>query len=114
MILKVVWSPRFSHASLKSQAALGRLRRLPEDHLVLHAERLLPSVPLPAGDTVEEESFLDVDVYDDCNIPLDVLSDMLHGVFGPGKFSVDTESGLARSGDAEKLDVWSLSPSLRQ
>ena len=64
---------------------------------------MLPSVPLPAGDTVEDESFLDVNVYDDCDIPLDVLSDMLHGVSGPGKFSVDAEGGLARSGDAEKL-----------
>lgn len=95
----------FSHASLTSQAALGRLRRLPEDDPVLHAELMLPSVPLPAGDAVEEEPFLDVDVYDDCDIPLGVLSDMLHGVSAPGKFSIDAEGGIACSGDAEKSDA---------
>jgi hypothetical protein len=95
----------FSHASLTSQEALGRLRRLPEDDPVLHAELMLPSVALPAGDAVEEEPFLDVDVYDDCDIPLDVLSDMLHGVSAPGKYSVDAEGGLTRSGDAERSDA---------
>ncbi|KAJ7113520.1 hypothetical protein C8R44DRAFT_930198 [Mycena epipterygia] len=36
---------------------------------------------------------------------------MLHGVSGPGKFSVDAEGGLARSGDAEKSDAESESES---
>ncbi|KAJ6622957.1 hypothetical protein B0H10DRAFT_1909748 [Mycena sp. CBHHK59/15] len=95
----------FSHASLTSQEALGWLRRLPEDDPVLLAELMLPSVPLPAGDAVEEEPFLNVNVYDDCDIPLDVLSDMLHGVSAPGKYSFDAEGGFTHSGDAEKSDA---------
>ncbi|KAJ6621668.1 hypothetical protein B0H10DRAFT_2187938 [Mycena sp. CBHHK59/15] len=95
----------FSHASLTSQEALGWLRQLPKDDPVLHAELMLSSVPLPAGDAVKEEPFLNVNVYDDCDIPLDVLSDMLHGVSAPGKYSVDAEGGLTCSGDAEKSDA---------
>ncbi|KAJ6623830.1 hypothetical protein B0H10DRAFT_2213202 [Mycena sp. CBHHK59/15] len=45
------------------------------------------AAPVAASD-VEEEPFLDVDVYDDCDIPFDVAS-----------------GGLARAGDAEKSDA---------
>ncbi|KAJ7789162.1 hypothetical protein B0H14DRAFT_3574828 [Mycena olivaceomarginata] len=54
-----------------------------------------------------EEPFHEVDVYDDCNIPLNVVS----GLLASGSssvtpdFAVSEDGGLPRSGDAEKSDV---------
>ncbi|KAJ7470873.1 hypothetical protein FB451DRAFT_953720, partial [Mycena latifolia] len=97
----------FSQASLTSQDTLARLRRLPHDDPALHAELTQGDlITLPSSD-VEEEPFLDVDVYDDCDIPLDVVTGLL--VSGSSsvtaKFAVGENGGLARAGDAEKSDA---------
>ncbi|KAJ6569926.1 hypothetical protein B0H10DRAFT_1710612, partial [Mycena sp. CBHHK59/15] len=66
----------FSQASLTSPEALERLRRLPDVDSVLHTELTQETAAVPASD-VEEEPFLNLDVYDDCDIPLDVVSGLL-------------------------------------
>ncbi|KAJ7468435.1 hypothetical protein B0H11DRAFT_1640333, partial [Mycena galericulata] len=66
----------FSQASLTSPEALERLIRLPDENPVLHAELTQGVAAVPTSD-VEEEPFLNVDVYDDCDIPLDVVSGLL-------------------------------------
>ncbi|KAJ6631471.1 hypothetical protein B0H10DRAFT_2183373 [Mycena sp. CBHHK59/15] len=59
----------------------------------------------PASE-VEEEAFLDV--YHDCDIPLDVLSGLLSpsgSSVTPANFSVNEDGGLARAGDEENSDA---------
>jgi hypothetical protein len=48
-----------------------------------------------------------VDVYDDCDIPLDVVSDHLcsSGSGVADNFSVSDDGGIARSGNAEASDA---------
>ncbi|KAF7333774.1 ATP-binding cassette sub-family A member 6 [Mycena venus] len=98
-----------SHASLTSPEALGRLRRLRDENPTLHAELTQSAVDatIPASH-VEEDPFLDHDVYDDCDIPVDVLAGILSGgssVNTDFSVSVDENGGLARTGHAEKSDV---------
>ncbi|KAJ6606935.1 hypothetical protein B0H10DRAFT_2228429 [Mycena sp. CBHHK59/15] len=53
-----------------------------------------------------EEAFLNV--YDDCDIPLDVLSGLLSpssSLATPANFSVSKDSGLACAGDAKNSDA---------
>ncbi|KAF8144186.1 hypothetical protein K438DRAFT_1783058 [Mycena galopus ATCC 62051] len=57
--------------------------------------------------SAKEAPFFEHDVYDDCDIPLDVVS----GLLAAGSstvttgFAVSENGGLARSGDAEKSDA---------
>ncbi|KAJ7473132.1 hypothetical protein B0H11DRAFT_1635825, partial [Mycena galericulata] len=96
----------FSQASLTSPEALERLIRLPDENPDLHAELTKGVAPAPTSD-VEEEPFLSVDVYDDCDIPLDVVSGLLvsGGSSIAENFAVDENGGLTRAGDAEKSDA---------
>ncbi|KAJ6537600.1 hypothetical protein B0H10DRAFT_1971726 [Mycena sp. CBHHK59/15] len=96
----------FSQASLTSPEALERLRRLPDVNSVLHTELTQETAAVPASD-VEEEPFLNLDVYDDCDIPLDVVSGLLlsGGSSIAANFAVNQDGGLARAGDAEKSDA---------
>ncbi|KAJ7898902.1 hypothetical protein B0H14DRAFT_3424240 [Mycena olivaceomarginata] len=61
---------------------------------------------VPTSD-IEEDAFLDLDVYDDCNMPLDTVSDL----FASGRssvkanFAVGENGGLTRTVDAEKSDA---------
>ncbi|KAJ7137032.1 hypothetical protein C8R44DRAFT_869116 [Mycena epipterygia] len=56
--------------------ALERLIRLPTEDPVLYAEISQRAAADPTED-VEEDPYLDVDIYDDCDIPLDVVSEFL-------------------------------------
>jgi hypothetical protein len=99
-----------SHASLTSREALAALRRLPVDNPALHAALTQTSTtvdvagPVPAG---EEDLFQDTDVYDDCDIPLDVVASHLASGSSavPELFSVGENGSLTRAGDAEKSDT---------
>ncbi|KAF8135887.1 hypothetical protein K438DRAFT_1786774 [Mycena galopus ATCC 62051] len=87
-----------SHASLTSSQTLGMLHRLPKENPALHAELTQSATEdemiavIPKSD-VQEETFFQQDVYDDCDIPLDVVSGL-----------VGDDGGLTRAGDAEKSD----------
>ncbi|KAJ6607874.1 hypothetical protein B0H10DRAFT_1955915 [Mycena sp. CBHHK59/15] len=67
----------------------------------------------PASE-VEEEAFLDLDMYDNCDIPLDALSSLLAPSSSSAtlaNFSVDEDGpGLACAGDAEKSDAEAEGP----
>jgi hypothetical protein len=52
---------------------------------------------------IEEAPYADLDVYDDCDVPLDVVSDVLDPRRSTvaANFSVDENGGISRSGSAE-------------
>jgi hypothetical protein len=56
---------------------------------------------------IEEEAYQDLAVYDDCDIPLDVVSGLLHshGSAVAANFVIGENGGIARSGSAEDLDA---------
>ncbi|KAF8172178.1 hypothetical protein K438DRAFT_1940517 [Mycena galopus ATCC 62051] len=104
-----VGDSNLSHASLTSSQTLGRLRRLPKDNPALHTELTQSAAKdemtavIPNSD-VQEEMFLQQEVYDDCDIPLDVVSDLVGGSSFLGNFAVGDDGGLTRAGDAETSD----------
>lgn len=100
-----------SHASLTSPEALAGLRELPTTNPTLHAALTQTTAThvTPAED-IEEEPYLESNVYDDCDIPLDVVSGLLSsgGSSIEANFAVDENGGIARSGSAETFDVEEL------
>ncbi|KAJ7732374.1 hypothetical protein DFH07DRAFT_968476 [Mycena maculata] len=73
----------------------------------LHAAPTQTTEPVPTvteGDDEDEDPYPDLDVYNDCDIPLDVISD--HGRSSiASNFSVDENGGITRSGAAETSDA---------
>lgn len=97
-----------THASLTSPEALGRLRRLRQDNPELYAEltQLADAVTTVPDLEIEEPPFFEHDVYDDCDIPLKVVSGLVVGSSSvTAGFTVSENGGLARTGDAEKSDA---------
>ncbi|KAJ7114985.1 hypothetical protein C8R44DRAFT_881033 [Mycena epipterygia] len=96
----------FSQASLTLPEALERLIRLPTEDPVLYAE-ISQRAAADLTEDVEEDPYLDVDIYDDCDIPLDVVSEFLtsSGTSIAKNFTIGENGGLARAGDAEKSDA---------
>ncbi|KAJ7154527.1 hypothetical protein C8R46DRAFT_1041562 [Mycena filopes] len=98
-----------SQASLTSPEALGRLRRLRDENPALHAEltQTTPDTSVAPASEIEEEAFTDVDVHDDSDIPLAVISSLLTS--GPAslaaEFAAGPTGGLVRTGDAEQSDT---------
>ncbi|KAF7371545.1 DDE superfamily endonuclease [Mycena venus] len=98
-----------SQASLTSPEALGRLRHLRQDNPELYAELTQSGdavTTIPVSE-IEEAPFFEQDVYDDCDVPLKVVSDLLAAGSSSvtAGFAVSENGGLARSGDAEKSDA---------
>ncbi|KAF8135952.1 hypothetical protein K438DRAFT_1997083 [Mycena galopus ATCC 62051] len=104
-----------SQASLTSAEALAALRHLPTENLTLYAALTQTSADTdsvtPAGD---ENLFRDVDVYGDCDLPLDVVAQYITsgGSSVPDLFSVGEDGSLARGDDAEKLDPEGETPAV--
>ncbi|KAJ7762101.1 hypothetical protein B0H16DRAFT_1455723 [Mycena metata] len=101
-----------SHASLTSPEALAGLRELRTTNPTLHAELTQTDVAQPditSIDSVQDDDPFegDVAVYDDCDIPLDVVSAHLtsSGSSIATNFSVSANGGITRSGDAEASDA---------
>ncbi|KAJ7325429.1 hypothetical protein DFH08DRAFT_968659 [Mycena albidolilacea] len=62
---------------------------------------------------VTEEAFTESDVYDDCDTPLDVVTDLLCSGDAPAvatNFKVTEEGGITRAGDAELPDAEDAEP----
>ncbi|KAJ6561308.1 hypothetical protein B0H10DRAFT_2041511 [Mycena sp. CBHHK59/15] len=101
-----------THASLTSPEALAGLRELRTTNPALHAAltQTTGTDPTPTdndnGDD-DEDPYPDPDVYDDCDIPLNVVSDHLlsGGSSIAANFAVDENGGIARSGNAETSDA---------
>jgi hypothetical protein len=94
-----------SQASLTSSEALTGLRELRTVNPTLHAA-LTQEQSADDGDD-GDDPYPDVDVYDDCDIPLDVVSSHL-SLGGSGvaeNFSIGEDGGIARSGNAEASDA---------
>lgn len=70
----------------------------------LHAA-LVQATATEAADSDDDEEPYDSDVYDDCDIPLDVVSDHLLSGSIADHFAIDVHGGIARSGDAETSDA---------
>ncbi|KAJ7100367.1 hypothetical protein C8R44DRAFT_641928, partial [Mycena epipterygia] len=97
-----------SHASLTSPEALAGLRELRTTNPTLHAALTQTTVLDTIGaDDIEEEPYLDSNVYDDCDIPLDVVAGLLSsgGTSIATNFTIDDNGGIARSGTAEASDA---------
>ncbi|KAJ6474184.1 hypothetical protein C8R45DRAFT_1103172 [Mycena sanguinolenta] len=93
--------------SLPVQPSLAGLRDLRTTNTALH-EGLMqtPVTDLPAVDA-EEEAYTTHEVYDDYDIPLDVVSDHVRsgGSSVASNFTVSDDGGIARSGNAEASDL---------
>ncbi|KAJ7825886.1 hypothetical protein B0H14DRAFT_3468127 [Mycena olivaceomarginata] len=98
-----------SQESLTSPEALAGLRNLRTTHPVLHAALTQMTETDPTSEAADhgdsEDQYQGVDVYDDCDIPLAVVSDhLLSGSIAPN-FTVDAQGGITRSGDSEASDA---------
>ncbi|KAF8188245.1 hypothetical protein K438DRAFT_1972428 [Mycena galopus ATCC 62051] len=95
-------------SSINTVLIVGRLRRLHEENSALHAKltQTTDTAMIPRSE-IEEEAFLELDVYDDCDVPLTVVSGLLiaSSLSVTADFVVGETGGLARTGDAEKSDV---------
>ncbi|KAF7366573.1 DDE superfamily endonuclease [Mycena sanguinolenta] len=97
-----------SYASLTSPEALAGLRDLRKTNPALHeALTQTSATDLPVVDSTEEEAYTTREVYDDCDIPLDVVSDhLLSGHSAVTKnFAIADDGGISRSGNAEASDA---------
>jgi hypothetical protein len=97
-----------SHALLTSPEALAGLRELRTTNPTLHSALTQTNAADPIrADDVEQEVYLESNVYDDCDIPLDVVSDHLlsGGSSIADNFVVGNDGGIARSGNAEASDA---------
>jgi hypothetical protein len=96
-----------SQASLTSPEALAGLRELRTTNPTLHAaltQTIELSEETDNGDG--DDPFQGADVYDDCDIPLAVVSDhLLSGGSLAANFVVGVEGGITRCGDAEASDA---------
>ncbi|KAJ6464630.1 hypothetical protein C8R47DRAFT_69088 [Mycena vitilis] len=106
-----------SQASLTSPEALAGLRALRTSNPALHASltqtaetdgfTMVDDFDLAdGGDAGSDDPYANVDVYDDCDIPLDIVAAHLssRGSSVAANFVVDADGGIARSGDAEASD----------
>jgi hypothetical protein len=95
-----------SQESLTSPEALDALLELRTTNPTLHAALNQGHDTTPPAD-IEEEAYQDLTVYDDCDIPLDVVSGLLHsrGSAVAANFVIGENGGIARSGSAEDLDA---------
>ncbi|KAJ6558715.1 hypothetical protein B0H10DRAFT_1846509 [Mycena sp. CBHHK59/15] len=102
-----------SQASLTSPEALAGLRELRTTNPALHAALMQTTGtdPTPADSTAnaddDDDPYQELDVYDDCDIPLDVVSGhLLSGRASvAANFAVDAQGGITRSGQAETSDA---------
>jgi hypothetical protein len=97
-----------SHASLTSPEALAGLRELRTTNPALHAALTqTDTIAADGNDDGEEDPYSGPDVYDDCDIPLAVVSDHLRsgGSSVSANFSIGDEGGIVRSGNAEVSDA---------
>jgi hypothetical protein len=91
---------------------LRRLRRLREENPALYAELTQADVVTAPPVSDVEEAFNELNVYNDCDIPLNVVS----GLMASGTssvaavFTVGEDGGLVRAGDSEKSDAESEAP----
>ncbi|KAJ6549874.1 hypothetical protein B0H19DRAFT_1159936 [Mycena capillaripes] len=94
-----------SQASLTSPEALAGLRELRTTNPALHAA-LTHEQPADDGDD-GDDPYPGVDVYDDCDIPLEVvLGHLSSGGSGiADNFAVGDDGGITRSGNAEASDA---------
>ncbi|KAJ6609132.1 hypothetical protein B0H10DRAFT_2226219 [Mycena sp. CBHHK59/15] len=85
---------------------MSPLRRFRRFEIVIPPDEKAQTAAVPASD-IEVGPFLNLDVYDDCDIPLDVVSGLLlsGGSSIAANFAVNQDGGLARAGDAEKSDA---------
>ncbi|KAJ7604624.1 hypothetical protein B0H17DRAFT_1120943 [Mycena rosella] len=85
------------------------LRNLRTTHPTLHAALTGPdddvSIISPEPET-EEEPFFDSNIYDDCDVPLDVVSQVLlsGGSSIAANFTADVSGGITRSGNASDAE----------
>ncbi|KAF8146261.1 hypothetical protein K438DRAFT_1781135 [Mycena galopus ATCC 62051] len=102
-----------SQECLTSAEALDALLELRTTNPTLHAALNQGDDNIGQFANIEEKPFQDTKVYDDCDIPLDVVSDLLiSGGSAIGtNFSVDENGGITRSGSAEDVDAESESES---
>jgi hypothetical protein len=80
------------------------LRELRTTHPALHAALNRPAT-VPEDD---EEAFTGSDLYDDCDVPLSVVTDLLRSGGSPAvttNFKVTEDGGITRAGDAELPDA---------
>ncbi|KAJ7143887.1 hypothetical protein C8R44DRAFT_973698 [Mycena epipterygia] len=104
---------RFVPTDQTEYEVLERLIRLPTEDLFgyppktpfFYAEISQRAAADPTEDV--EDPYLDVNIYDDCNIPLDVVSEFLtsSGTSVAKNFTIGENGGLARAGDVEKSDL---------
>jgi hypothetical protein len=97
-----------SQACLTSPEALAALRRLPTDNPTLYATLTQTSTDTDSVILASEEDlFGDADVYNNCDVPLDIIAQHITsgGSSVPDLFSVGEDGSLARAGDAEKSDA---------
>ncbi|KAJ7038746.1 hypothetical protein C8F04DRAFT_1255666 [Mycena alexandri] len=96
-----------SQASLTSPAALSVLRELCTTNPILYdaLNQASTSAIIVGGDV--EEPMYPSGVYDDCDVPLDVVADAVTsgGSNIAANFAVDENSGITRSGIAEVSDA---------
>jgi hypothetical protein len=96
-----------SQASLTSPEALAGLRELRTTNPTLHAaltQTIELSEETDNGDG--DDPFQGADVYDDCDIPLAVVSDhLLSGGSLAANFVVGVEGGITRCGDYSFSDL---------
>ncbi|KAJ6489087.1 hypothetical protein C8R45DRAFT_1143598 [Mycena sanguinolenta] len=89
--------------ALSVPSKILRLCDLRKTNPALHEALMQMSVTdLPAVDA-EEEAYTTCEVYDDCDIPLDVVSDLLRsgGSSVASNSTVSDDGGIARYGNAE-------------
>ncbi|KAJ6529677.1 hypothetical protein B0H19DRAFT_1082786 [Mycena capillaripes] len=93
-------------ASLTSPEALAALRELRTTNPALHAALAQEQPPTDDGDD-GDDPYPDADVYDDCDIPLEVVSEHLSsgGAGVADNFAVSDDGGITRSGNAEASDA---------
>jgi hypothetical protein len=98
-----------SQASLTSSEALAGLRDLRNINPALHAALTQATETDPTSKEADhgdaEDPYQGTEVYDDCDVPLAVVSDLLLSGSVAANFTVDAEGGITRSGDAEASDA---------
>ncbi|KAJ6456514.1 hypothetical protein C8R45DRAFT_580223, partial [Mycena sanguinolenta] len=95
-----------SYASLTSPEALAGLRNLRTTNPTLHAA-LTQTSDLAVVEGAEEEAYANREVYDDCDVPLSIVSAHLsaHGSSVETNFAVGDDGGITRSGNAETSEA---------
>ncbi|KAF8187911.1 hypothetical protein K438DRAFT_1972604 [Mycena galopus ATCC 62051] len=98
-----------SQASLTSPEALAGLRDLRNTNAALHSALTQVTEIDPTSEEADhgnaEDPYQGTEVYNDCDVPLAVVSDLLLSGSVATNFTVNAEGGITRSGDAEASDA---------